>query len=91
MVRYIVLVVALVATPAVLAKGDAECDAEAVLVRLQSEVIGELNERQAENARAILQSLCKSPETAEPTKVLGIELRSADKDSKGHERLRRRH
>ncbi len=91
MVRYIVLVLALVVAPVVLAKGDAACDVEAALVRLQSEVVGQLNERQVENARAILESLCKSPETRDSTKVLGIELRSADKDSKGHERLRRRH
>lgn len=68
----------------------AECDTQAALERLQSEVVGELNEQQAERAREILASLCAPPKKEDTTKLFGVELRPAEEDSKGHERLKRR-
>lgn len=67
-----------------------ECDTQGALERLQTEVVGELNEQQAERAREILASLCAPPKTEETTKLFGVEIRPAEEDSKGHERLRRR-
>ncbi len=68
----------------------AECDTQAVLEHLQAEVVGELNEQQAARAREILASLCAPPKKDDTTELFGIELRPAEEDSKGHERLKRR-
>lgn len=68
----------------------AECDTQAVLERLQAEVVGELNEQQAARALEILGSLCAPPIEEDTTNFFGVELRPAEEDSKGHERLKRR-
>ena len=67
-----------------------ECDIEDALERLQTEVVGVLDPEKVDRARKILTSLCTPPKEAESTQVLGVELRPADEDSKGHERLKRR-
>ena len=67
-----------------------ECDTQGALERLQTEVVGELDEKQAERAEKILASLCAPTKEVESNKVLGFELRPADEDSEGHERLKRR-
>ena len=78
----------------------AECDVEPALARLQQEVTGTLTHGEQERARLILADLCVSLPTesptgtpvsqeAETTRILGIEFRKADPDSKGHDRLKK--
>ena len=83
---YVLMVVTLISLQAI----AAECDAQAALERLQTEVVGELNEQQAVRAREILGSLCAPPNKEDTNELFGVELRPAEEDSKGHERLKRR-
>jgi hypothetical protein len=82
------------------------CDIDATLARLQSEVTGQLNADQVRDARVILGGLCSEVEQAaieevqaavdaqkkedETVTIFGVEIRKADSDSKGNERLRKR-
>ena len=78
------------------------CDAEHVLERLHNEVLGELDQRERTRVREILQEFCgevrvetretvaRERKAAETTEGFGIEIRKADPDSRGHERLKKR-
>jgi hypothetical protein len=91
------MVTAFTASPA----RSAECGADEVLDRLQAEVTGALEPARLAQARALLQQYCveavteaRAQATAaveeEVFEVFGIELRKADADSPGHNRLRKR-
>jgi hypothetical protein len=95
------MVTAFTASPA----RSAECGADEVLDRLQAEVTGALEPARLAQARALLQEYCgeavteaRAEATAQATaaveeevfEVFGIELRKADADSPGHNRLRKR-
>lgn len=80
------------------------CEVEAAVAQLESEVIGPMDAKQRQDTRRILLALCggtsgtdtaSAPATEqldEPasTKLFGIEMKRADEDSRGHERLKNR-
>lgn len=81
------------------AGAQAACDVESALDELQSEVVGTLDPKQRQDARRILLGLCdgvtlaaedEDVEQAPAEGLLGIDIRRADDQSRGHERLKKR-
>ncbi len=79
----------------------ATCDVEGALRQLESDVVGELDAVQRRDARQILLAMCDQTDSADSSEAedrssetvsgpFGLELRRADGNSRGHERLKKR-